>query len=117
MVITILGCAVLAKVIQQEWIMESSMGIAVMALMMFASILGGMVATATRKETRALSCMGAGGCYFLQLLLITAIFFEGSYTGISVTALVIFGGSAVAFLVGIRENKGRGRKKIRIPNG
>ena len=61
----------------------------------------------------------SSGTVFLALLLcVTALFFEGMYENIWLTALLVMGCSAAAGLVGLRKKSTsfRGRKyRVKIP--
>lgn len=115
--ITILGSAVLAKLVDGEMLQESSIGYGIMIMLIGAACLGAMVSCNKVKRQRLLVCMASGGIYFGMLLCITAMFFGGQYSGVGVTALLIFCGSFLAVLPGFREKRGGKRVKLKIPNG
>lgn len=117
LLITVLGAALIAKLVDRETIGEGSIGYGILIVMILASWLGSLVSYGRIKRRRAVVCLAAGGIYFLVLLSFTALFFGGEYSGVGVTALLIFCGSMLAVLPGLRQNRGGKRPKIKIPNG
>lgn len=111
--ITILGSAVIAKMLDMRKMDEKMIGYAVMIMLMTASFLGAMVSRNRIKRQHLLVCCLAGVIYLLELLGITALFFGGQYEAIGVTMSVVFGGSMLALLCGGRSSgAGRRRKTV-----
>ena len=113
---TLIGSGLLGWLIHTEKLAEHTTGYGSMMILLSASILGSLISYRKTKRQRILVCLGAGGVYLLMLIGMTALFFGGQYTGFSVTALLIMGGSlASVFLTMEHENrKGRKGRKIRI---
>lgn len=116
LIITLFGSAILAKLIDANVFPETSIGYGVMVILLLESFLGALLAFAKIRRQRLLVCMATGLIQFLLLLSMTALFFGGQYSGVGVTALLILCGSALAALLGLRENRGGKMRKIRIPN-
>ena len=116
LIVTILCAAILAKLMEGEKLPGNGMGYGVMVMLLLASFLGAMAAFGKIKRQRVLVCLASGGIYFGILLSITALFFGGQYSGVGVTALLILCGSGLAALLGLRENRGGKRRKIKLPN-
>lgn len=107
---TILGSAVLAKLIDLEKLQEESIGYGAMVILLAGSFLGALYAYRKIKRQRAMVCLLTGGAYYLTLLAMTALFFGGQYTGMGVTALTVLAGSAVAILMGLGRGSGGKRR-------
>ena len=117
LIITISGSAILAKVVEREWIEEGSIGYGVMVMLLLASYMAGAVSYGKIKRQRMLVCLSSGGIYFGILLSITALFFGGQYSGVGVTALLIVCGAILAILPGFQQKRGGKHPKLKIPNG
>ena len=115
--ITILGSAILAKLVDREWLEEGNVGYGVMGMLLLASYLAAMVSYGKIKRQRLLVCLSTGGIYFGLLLSITALFFGGQYSGVGVTALLIVCGATLAILPGFSQKRGGKHPKLKIPNG
>ena len=113
--VTLLGAALLAKLVESEKMAEENIGYGVMVILVLASFAGAAVASRKIKHQHLLVCSSAGVVYMASLLAMTALFFGGQYSGVGVTALLVLCGTGLAvFAAGPREGKRRG--KIRIPN-
>lgn len=110
-VITLAGCALLAKLVSGEIVDAGYIGYGVMVMLLAASFLGAMTAQGKIKHRTLLVCMLSGVVYYLLLLSVTALFFGGQYYGAGVTGLLVMGGSATAALAA--AGKGTGRKQRR----
>ena len=112
-----IGCAAaLAWLVAEERMAEGSIGYGVMVLLLLASFAGAIVAWSRIKRQRMLVCMLSGAVYFATLLSITALFFGGQYSAVGVTALLVFCGSMLAAMLGLRQgSKGKHRKMKLYP--
>ena len=81
-----------------------------MVVLLLSASLGSWTASTKIGRLRTQVCLITGGIYFLVLLSITALFFDGLYQGIGVAAILVFVGSGVTALLGIREKKSRKSK-------
>jgi len=109
--ITLLGAAVLAKLVDQETLAWENVGYGVMVILLLASFFGAMSAWGRIRRQRLLVCAVSGVIYFGSLLSITALFFGGQYEAVGVTAALVLAGSIAAWLLGLRD--GGRKKKIR----
>lgn len=114
--ITIAGAAVTAKLIDSGILSWQRSGYGVMVTLILASWLGAVVSAARIKRQRLAVCAMTGLLYFGTLLLTTALFFGGRYSGVGETALLILCGSMLGVFSNITEKTGRKRRKIRIAN-
>ena len=108
--ITLLGCGVMATLTSKETMPVTSVGYGVMLTLLLASALGALAAVTAIKHRRLVVCLVSGVCYFLTLIAITDLFFGGQYHGVVVTALVILAGCGTVALWGL---KGEGNRKIK----
>ncbi len=112
LIISIAGAAVSAWLVSSGKIGEGGIGYAAMIVVALAAAVGAWISTALIKRLRLQMCMLSGGCYFLTLLAITALFFGGQYQGIGVIAIVILCGCAlIAFLPAKNSQFKRKHKK------
>lgn len=110
---TLLSAAILAKLVDMETVAWENIGYGIVILLVLASFFGAMTAYAKIKRQRLLVCGVSGVIYFGILLAITALFFGGQYEAVGVTAGLVFGGSACAWLLGLRGGGSKNRKKFR----
>ncbi len=109
--VTLLGAMLFAGLISKEVLSESSMGFCAMAVILLAAAAGTAVSVGRIKRQRAMVCALTGGIYYVVLLAITALFFEGQYAGMGETALLVLAGCGVILLLGLREKKSRPARK------
>ena len=112
---TLIGTAACAALISSETIDAESIGYCAMVIVLLASMTGAAIGAGKAKKKRLYTCMLVAASFVLSLLAITALFFDGVYTGVWVTALVISAGSvASAFLAksNRKQNSSR-RSKIK----
>lgn len=115
MTVTLLLTAIVAVLIGTEKIPVSTADYCVLMIVLMSAITGSMVGAGKVSHKRLYASVLIAVSYLLILLSITAMFFEGQYNGVGVTALVIISGSIVAILV---DRKGEKRsKKRRIKMG
>ena len=114
--ITLSGCLLTANLINREIISWERSGYAIMVILLLSAWTGAAVTAGKIRRRRALMCLGAGIAYFLLLMTATALFFGGRYSGVGETGLMIFCGSMLGILTGIREKRGRNIPKLRSSN-
>lgn len=114
MAVTVVGSAVLAKLISGEIIPQSGTGYGVMVMLILASWAGAITSRRKIRRRKLMVCMASALIYFGLLLLITALFFGGQYDGVGETALLILCGTALALIPGPRRKTGRNPKKFRM---
>ncbi|MBE6934646.1 MAG: TIGR04086 family membrane protein [Ruminococcaceae bacterium] len=110
--ITLLGAMIIAALIASGKIGEGAMQYGVMGVLAISAASGAWVASAIAKRLRLQMCMIAGGCYYLVLLAMTALFFGGRYQGVILHAIIILiACGVIAFLPSKNGSKIRRRKK------
>lgn len=110
--VTLLGAAITAKLIDSQLMGWNTSGYAVLIILILSSWLGAVAAAQRTKRLRLAVCAGTGILYFATLLLITALFFGGQYSGVGETALLVFCGSMLGVFTGYGGKKGRKRRKM-----
>ena len=116
--ITILGAVVTAILITGENIGEQNAVYGAAFSLMIGSFAGALIASWIAGEKRMIVSISSGTVFLALLLCVTALFFEGMYENIWLTALLVMGCSAAAGLVGLRKKSTsfRGRKyRVKIP--
>lgn len=96
-------CAVAAGVIAAEWIGETSMDYIIVAIILAAAVITGLIGIRGMENGRLpVALMGATALY-LVLLLLGGVLFPGGTQAAGVTALLIYGGVIVSCLVKKRK--------------
>lgn len=113
---TLLGSALIAKLVETERMGESKIGYCVMILLIAASALGAITAGKKGEMKPAAICLISGGVYYLGLISITALFLGGKYIGLGETALLVICGSTVALMLMTRKGRKAHRKNNIIRN-
>ena len=108
---TLLCAAILAKLMELEKLPETAVGYGAMVILLSASLLGALLAYGKVKSKRLQVSMLTAAAYYLSLLSMTALFFGGQYTGMGVTALLVFGGSGTAVLLGMGSGNGKKQRR------
>ena len=107
LLITLVGCAFIAYLLNAGKIGEGSVGFASVILNGLSTIVGALTATVLVKQYRIQVCITTGISYYLLLLALTAMFFGGSYQGMIITGVVVFISSITVALLP------RGQKKTK----
>ena len=105
LVITLMGAAFVAYLIASEKAGEGTIGYMSMVIMAAATATGSWIAASLVKRRRLQMCMMIGGCYYLLLLSMTAMFFGGKYEGMGIAALVIVATCAVVAFIPTSTSK------------
>lgn len=108
--ITLICSAVVAWLISAETMSMNSVGYAAGCVLLLSASGGTWIATMRIKRLRTQVCLITGGAYYLVLLAITAMFFDGQYQGMGIAAILVIAGSGLIALLGIRERKKPKRK-------
>ncbi len=116
LIVTMLGAALLSWLISTEKIAQQGMGYGVMIIIFLASAAGAAIAVRLVGRQRMIVCLVVAAAYFLLLLSVTALFFDGQYQGVGVTGLLMLGGSLFVGLLGLRGDNKRAGKKHKIRN-
>ena len=104
--VTLLGCALIAYLMVTQKLQEDAIGFTSMTVQALASLSGSWLAAAKVKRMRVQVCMIAGAVYYLFLLACTALFVGGQYTGMGVTALIVFLCCGCTAVFGMINQKG-----------
>lgn len=113
---TLILSAILAKLVSAEKLEWERIGYGIMMILLITSVIGAKATCLMIKRRKLISCMFAGLFYWLALLITTALFFGGQYSGMGVTGLIILCGSSAVCLLELRGEKGR-KKNRRIAPG
>ena len=116
LLVTVLGSGGVSFLIHREVLSETAMIYGVIILLLISSYMGGVTGYRKVNEKRLLVSMLTALIYFLILMIMTAIVFEGKYSGIGVTGMVIFCGAALAALPKKERSREGKRHKIKIPS-
>ena len=95
LIISFGGAGVSAWLVSSGKIGEGGIFYAAMLVVALAAAAGAWFSTSVIQRLRLQMCLLSGGCYFLSLLAMTALFFGGQYQGIGTIAIVILCGCAV----------------------
>ena len=105
LLITILLAAVTAVLIAGEKIGEDKALFGSAASLLLSAALGGICAANVAGERKMIVCLIHGAVYYVTLLCMTAMFFEGRYENIWITGLLVLGASISVGLLGIQGRK------------
>jgi len=112
--ITLVSSAILAWLICIEKMKVETLGFCTAVVILIAAFAGALTAAAKIKRLRTQVCLITGGVYYLILLALTALFFDGRYQSMGVTAIFALVGCGMSALLGIKEKKkGKGKMKKR----
>ena len=112
MLVTILGSALVAKLISLEVLQEMAIGYGAMAIILVASTLGALTAVKKVKKRMLQVSALVGFVYYGLLLAMTACLFGGQYQGLGVTALLVLAGCGLVALILSREQKPKRFRKL-----
>ncbi len=110
--VSLLGAGLAGYLLHRQTIGEGSIPAAALVITALASVLGSWLAAARAGRMRVQVCLLTGLAYFLLLLSMTALFFDGRYQGLALGAGVILAGSALPCLAML---KGKKSKKWKAP--
>ncbi len=109
--VMLLCCAATAALVVSETIREGSMAYGALLTLLLSAGAGAVVAGLRVKGNYLPVCLGTGGVFYVFLLCCTGLFFDGSYTGMLPSALVILGGCGVVALLMARSSMQSGKRK------
>lgn len=110
--VMLLGTLMLAYLVLNETVSGNQMGLAASCILLLSTALGCWIAAILTKQKKLLVCGITALALFLILLSITAVFFDGTFSGVGRTAFVILLGAGVALLPGLRRKSRKTRIKI-----
>ncbi len=111
--VMLLGALLAACLVMSETLSMDGIGSAASGISAIAAALGCWIASAMTKKQKLLVCGLTAIAFFLVMLSTTAVFFNGVYNGIGLTALMILLGVGASLLPGLRKNSGK--RKLKIP--
>jgi len=109
--IILLGSAAIAKMLDMLTVQWEMVGYWIMVLLLIASFSGAVTACTMIKRKRLHMSILYAGVLWVTLMVLTAIFFGGQYSGAGVTAGLILSGSICAGLLVANRTNGRVKKK------
>ncbi len=113
LLLTLLGAAVLAYLIGSGTVAQTGMGLGSTVILIISTALGSLVATGIHKHRKLMISGITAAGYYLSLLAMSALFFEGQYEGMGITAIMVLLGAGIALLPVLL---GKGKKtKHKIP--
>lgn len=114
MVFTLAGTGLLAYLIGNETMEMNAVGAGCIVIHLIGSALSCLVAYAIMKRQRIVVCALSALCYFLVQIGMTALVFDGQYSGVGAGVLAIVGGGVLSILPGfISRNSGGKKFKIK----
>jgi len=108
------GAAISAAMILSSRIPVSAEAYCTMAVLLLSSFSGVAVACRNIGKRRLIIGTLIAAVYYILLLGITAIWFEGRYQGVGVTGLVILCGGIVGTFLGTKDKKQSISRKSKI---
>lgn len=102
-IVTIAGAVIVTWLLAGERIGENKLTSMIILIQIAAAIAGGATATTLTNSKRLLVSMLSGTCYFLVLIALTALVFDGQYQGVGWSALAIEGCSAIIAVLPTRK--------------
>lgn len=111
--VMLIGALVMAYWVIRETVPMDGIGFGTACILIISSALGAWIATVLSKQKKLLVCGLTALMFYLVLLSVTAVFFDGMFSGMGITALMILIGAGGALLPGMRKKSGK--SKIKIP--
>lgn len=103
MVVLVSGVLLLAFLIAQDSVQYAVSAYWITTIILLASAIGSVVSM--RGKTMVVAAIVFALTFWITLLAITALFFDGVYTGVPITLLLITGGSFLPTLIGKKTRK------------
>ncbi len=111
-IVLLTGGIVIAFLIHAQKLSTAWLDYGSMILVLLSGSVTALVAGAKQYEKRIVMCLSGTGLYFLSLVSVAIVLFDGLKKGVVPTLLLMLGGSVIAWLMGTK----RGRKrKYRLP--
>ena len=111
--VLLVGALLSAYLVMIETISLDGIGVAASCILALATALGCWLASVMTKKQKLLVCGATALAIFLVLLSVTAVAFDGVFTGVGSSALMILLGAGGSLLPGLRKKSGK--NKIKIP--
>ena len=110
LIITVLAAILIAMMIIGERMEPSHIYFGSAATLLLASFIGALYVVLTMSEKRLLFSTISGVVYFLVLICITLVFFDGMFTNVWQALILVTGGSISAGVIKMNSKKTRYRK-------
>ena len=114
MVVTLICAAAFAAMISAGVIGENMVGYISNGILLLAAVIGSLTGVGKLQEKKLYWCLGIAVIYFLLLLAMTALFFDGRYDRITVTSFVLFLGAIGGAILGKGKGSGSNLRKRKI---
>ena len=111
--VMLIGALALAYLVIRETVPIDGIGFGASVILVLATALGCWIATVLAKQRKLLVCGLTALVFYLVLLSVTAVFFDGVFSGMGMTALMTLIGAGGALLPGMPKKSGK--SKIKIP--
>ena len=114
MLATLVLTAMAANLMNRETVGEQSLDALTAGILVLSGAVGALIAWGVTGHHRLPVCTLSGAVYYLVLLGVNALLFDGAYHAVAVTAVAILGGCGAVALLGLKEGRkryhGRSRK-------
>lgn len=110
LVLTVGYAILMTQLILTETVDMTALGYGSMILLPVVSAVSAWIAVSIIKRKRMQVCLLSGGVYFTVLALINIFFFGGQFQGVLVTVALILAGVLVVGVMGLRGERGSGKK-------
>lgn len=98
-VLILSGILIITVLLSKGNLQMDNIGYVVMGITLAAALLGSFTAAMTARSNLLISSLSTGAVLLLLLLAVTAVFFEGQFSGVPVTLVLVMGSSLAAALV------------------
>lgn len=113
--LALLCAAVVAKLLDSEVLRMESVGYASMIAHICSVFIGARTAMSRVGNMGQTVAMITGAAYYVCLLLVNALFFGGSFTGLGTTLILVVLSAAASILTAGKGRMRSGRKRYKIP--
>ena len=108
---TLFLTAALTQMILSETLAETSTGIGVMVVLSLSAAVDALVSALIAKQRWLQVCVGAGGAYYLTMLGLGILLFEGTFEGVLSGLMATVGASTMVGLFALKGEKGASAKR------
>ena len=112
---TLVSAVIIAKLVDMEVLPMENVGYGAMAAVLSAVFVGATLAGRKAGHMVVQAAVISGAAYFLCLLLVNALFFGGSYTGMGTTFLLTLLATGLALLAAGKGSGRMRRRRYKIP--
>ena len=111
--VTLIGTGLLAYLVGNGTVEIKSITPFCVVIQLLASALTGVVSYGIMKRQRILVCGLSALCYFVLLIGMVSLVFDGQYQSVGAGALAVMGGGVLSILPGFIQ-RGSGGKKVKF---